>query len=375
MRVALVTESFLPQMNGVVNSVVQVVLHLRRRGCDVVLIAPRRGPSVFADVEVVRVPAMPLPWHRPFPLGLPCPLVERTIQAFRPDVVHVASPVVLGAEAIAVANRLGIPSVAVFQTDLPGFARHYRLRAASPALWAWLRRMHRRATLTLAPSSASLVQLRQHGIERVARWGRGVDLRAFDPSFRSETLRASLVGDGELLIGYVGRLAAEKRVGLLAHLRGIEGCRLVVVGAGPARARLQRALPEAAFLGFLTGPELSAAYASLDIFVHTGANETFCQAAQEAMASGVPVVAPASGGLLDLIEHGRSGWLWPAEDPTALREAVTLLAAEPARRALLGRRARESVAVRSWNALGDELLGHYRAAIDSVRPPTEEAAA
>jgi phosphatidylinositol alpha 1,6-mannosyltransferase len=173
MRVALVTESFLPQVNGVVNSVVQVVLHLRRRGCDVVLIAPRPGPSVFAGVEVVRVPVMPLPWHRPFPLGLPCPLVERTIRAFRPDVVHVTSPVVLGAEAIAVANRLGVPSVAVFQTDLPGFARHYRLRAASPALWTWLRRMHRRATLTLAPSSASFMHLRQRGIERVARWGRG----------------------------------------------------------------------------------------------------------------------------------------------------------------------------------------------------------
>ncbi|MGH8932649.1 MAG: glycosyltransferase family 4 protein [Egibacteraceae bacterium] len=374
MRIALVTESFLPHLNGVANSVARVLEHLERRGHDALLIAPKSGPADYASAEVVRVPAVPLPWHRPFPLGLPCPLVERTLRRFRPDVVHVASPVLLGAEAINAAARLGIPSVAVFQTDLAGFAAHYRMAVATPTLWSWLRRVHRRATLTLAPSNATLFELRRRGFDRVAKWGRGVDLDSFAPAFRSDGLRAELAPGGELLIGYVGRLAAEKRVGLLTHLRGMAGCQLVVVGDGPARDRLERKLPEARFLGFLRGAELSAAYASLDIFVHTGKNETFCQAVQEAMASSLAVVVPAAGGLTDLVDHGRTGWLWPPTQPDLLRDACVRLAGEPAWRARLGRQARAAVMGRSWEAIGDQLLGHYRAAIRRHSVPEEEAA-
>jgi phosphatidylinositol alpha 1,6-mannosyltransferase len=256
-----------------------------------------------------------------------------------------------------------VPSIAVFQTDLAGFAAHYGWSAAGPALWAWLRRVHRRATLTLAPSVATGWELRRREFGTVARWGRGVDLDAFSPSHRSDALRARLAPDGALLIGYVGRLAPEKRVGLLSHVTGIDGSRLVVAGDGPGRARLERALPEAVFLGFLRGAELSAAYASLDMFVHTGANETFCQSVQEAMASGLSVVVPAAGGLLDLVDHGRSGWLWTPDEPEALRDATERLLAQPAWRARLALQARASVAARSWEALGDELLGRYRNAM------------
>jgi phosphatidylinositol alpha 1,6-mannosyltransferase len=194
-------------------------------------------------------------------------------------------------------------------------------------------------------------------------WRRGVDTTRFDPVHRSAELRRGLVGDGETLVGYVGRLAGDKRVRLLTHLADLPGVRLVVAGDGPAAEKLRDLLPGAVFPGFLTGQELSTLYASLDVFVHTGADETFCQAVQEAMASGVPVVAPAAGGPLDLVRPGRTGLLYDPDSVTELRTAVGHLASQPELRASYGRRARAAVVGRTWQRVGDELLGHYTAVL------------
>jgi phosphatidylinositol alpha 1,6-mannosyltransferase len=151
---------------------------------------------------------------------------------------------------------------------------------------------------------------------------------------------------------------------LLSHLVDLPGCRLVVVGEGPARRKLARRLGRKAhFFGFRTGGDLSRIVASLDVFAHTGANETFCQTVQEALASGVPVVTPAIGGPLDLVRHGENGWLFPPRQPRLLRSAVESLARHPELRENMGRAARASVADRSWPQVCDELIGHYRTAI------------
>jgi len=172
----------------------------------------------------------------------------------------------------------------------------------------------------------------------------------------------------DLLVGYSGRLAAEKQVADLAHLAGMAGVRTVVVGDGPARDRLMKQLPTASFLGYRSGEELARIVASLDVFVHTGPHETFCQAIQEAMASGVPVVAPASGGPLDLISHGRNGWLYPAGEPTLLRQAVGALHDDPRLRSVMGEDGRSSVAGRSWAVVGEELAAHYQRVVDRAQP-------
>jgi len=370
MRVALVAECFLPSVNGVTNSVLRILEHLRLRGHDAIVIAPGPGADAHEGVRVVRGPGVPMPMYKSLPLALPSRArVTAALEEFEPDVVHLAAPAVLGSSAAEVAGDLGVPSVGVFQTDFAGFATRYHGRALVRPIWRHLRRVHGRCQLTLAPSSMAVWELRRQGIAPVERWARGVNLERFNPAHRDHDLRAQLAPRGELLVGYVGRLAPEKRVHLLSHLAGLTGVRVVVVGDGPSRRRLERALPKAAFLGFREGAELSAAVASLDVFVHLGAHETFCQAVQEALASGVPVVAPAAGGPFDLVRHGENGWLFPPDQPALLHQQVGTLVAEPALRAAMARRARASVEGRSWSAIGDELLGHYErvAGIRGVR--------
>ncbi len=364
MRVAIVTESFLPQVNGVTNTVRQVVEHLGRMGHEALVVAPGPGPSEHHGVPVVRVRSVGLPGYRSFPIGLPDPAVERALAGFRPDVVHLASPIVLGAVGLRAARRLGIPTVAVYQTDVAGFARHYGLRADIPTA-RWVGRIHRRATRTLVPSRSSFAQLEAMGVPDLHLWRRGVSLDLFGPGRRSEELRAAWsdhgTAGGDVVVGYVGRLAAEKQVRRLRDLADLPGVRLVVVGDGPERGWLERNLPGARFTGMLGGQDLAAAFASLDVFVHTGVAETFCQTVQEAQASGVPVVAPASGGPLDLVAHGRTGLLHDPHDPAALRRAVARLADDPALRQRLAADALADVAERSWGTVVGELVDrHYR---------------
>ncbi|MDP4503440.1 glycosyltransferase family 4 protein [Nonomuraea turcica] len=360
MRVAIVAESFLPQVNGVTNSVCRILDHLAATGHDALVIAPDPAPPAYAGFPVHPVPSLTLPFYRSVRVGLPGRGIARTLEGFKPDLVHLASPAVLGGAGLATARRLGVPTVAVFQTDLAGFARQYGLRGGDAIIWSWLRRMHRGAARTLAPSTPTLHELAGRGIPRLALWGRGVDLGLFHPGHRCRSLRGRLAPGGEIIVGYMGRLAAEKQPQLLAALADLPGVRLAVVGAGPMEGRLRRLLPQAEFFGLRTGAELSRVLASLDVFVHTGSNETFCQAVQEALASGVPVVAPDSGGPLDLVEPGVNGLLYPHGEPSALRAAVAALAADAGLRARMARQARESVRERDWASVCEELLGHYR---------------
>lgn len=363
MRVAIVSETFLPVVNGVSNSVCRVLEHLQRAGHQALVIAPGTGPGSYQGAPVVRVPALDLPVVDSLPIGLPTRKVLTALHDFQPDVVHLASPVIVGARGLWAARRLGIPTVAVYQTDIAGFADSYGLGFAARTAWRWTRRLHSAADRTLAPSSWAVQALVEHGVPRVYRWARGVDIARFRPSRRHEGLRARLAPNGELLVGYVGRLAPEKKVLRLAALCDLPGVRLVVVGDGPDRAKLAQRLPNAAFLGFLEGDELAEAYASLDVFVHTGPYETFCQAVQEALASGLPTLAPDAGGPRDLVAPGRTGFLLPTDDDEAfgdaLRGAVCALAADPSLRERLGAAARRSVLGRTWPVVCDELLGHY----------------
>ncbi|MGV9390183.1 glycosyltransferase family 4 protein [Streptomyces olivaceus] len=362
MRVVIVTESFPPDVNGVAHCALQTARHLTDRGHDCLVVAPATAAGGPADASapcpVVRVPSLPLPGYPQVRVALPSRRVAAAIAEHRADVVHLASPFVLGVRGMVAAARLGVPAVAVYQTDLAGYARTY-MGAGEAAAWRRIRSVHSAAELTLAPSGAALRDLRAHGVPRVELWPRGVDTVRFRPGRRDEALRRALAPNGELIVGYVGRLAPEKQVELLSGACALDGVRVVVVGDGPSRPGLEAALPGAVFLGRRTGDDLARVFASLDVFAHTGPFETFCQTVQEAMASGVPVVAPAAGGPLDLVAHGRTGLLVPPRDADAVRDAVWSLSADPALRAAYGAAGRAAVEQRTWAAVGDRLIGHY----------------
>lgn len=368
MRVAIVAESFLPQMNGVVNSVLRVVDHLESTGHIVVVIAPDTprgvpgGPRMVGRRTPVHLlPAVQVPRVTSLPVGVPSPLLYRTLRDFEPDVVHLASPFVVGAAGAVAARALGVPVVAVFQTDVAGFAAAYRLGAVEKLAWRYTRRLHEMCDLTLAPSTATLEVLAAHGIPRLARWGRGVDVGLFSPDKRDASLRADWLGAARdaLVVGFVGRLAPEKHVERLAGLSGNPRVQLVIVGDGPERDRLQRAMPDAVFTGELRGEALARAYASFDVFVHAGEHETFCQAIQEAMASGLPVIGPDAGGPRDLVSAFRTGYLLAvgrfAEELPAIVESLH----DESVRAAFGRAAVQAVRARTWPSVCAELVGHY----------------
>lgn len=409
MRVAIVTESFLPSVNGVTNSVLRVLEYARRHGHECLVVAPsdnvglwqgaaemvrthplfsavvprlrvarvhgpgrERGPDPVhgsrgehhLGFPVHRVTAVRVPVVSSMPVGTPSPTVYQALRDFDPDVVHLASPFVLGAAGAVAARALGVPSVAVYQTDVAGFAASYGVGAMADAAWAWTRAIHTACDRTLAPSTAAVADLAAHGVPRVHRWGRGVDTTLFDPSRRSESLHRRWSPHGRPVVGFVGRLAPEKQVERLQSLADRSGpdgdLRLVVVGDGPAGSALRASMPHAVFTGELHGEQLAQAYATFDVFCHAGEFETFCQAIQEAHASGVPVIAPASGGPLDLVRPGVNGLLL---DPALYAsEVVGAFERVLVDRDRLSAHARATVAERSWDAICAQLFHHYAAA-------------
>jgi phosphatidylinositol alpha 1,6-mannosyltransferase len=364
-RVAIVAESFLPNVNGVTNSVLRVIEHLRHNGHEVIVIAPdtpRGEPPadrVHDGVRVHRVRSAMFPKITSLPLGIPRPRMVGVLRGFDPDVVHLASPALLGWGGMHAARYLGVPTVAVFQTEVAGFAESYGIGFTAKAAWAWTRMVHSRVDRTLAPSTAAMENLAVHRIPRVFKWARGVDIAGFAPSARDEQLRRRWSPDGKPVVGFVGRLAPEKHVERLAVLARRDDLQLVIVGDGVDRTKLESTLPNAIFTGALYGEELATAYASMDVFVHPGEHETFCQAVQEAMASGLPVIAPDAGGPRDLVAPMHTGLLLSVgEFESRLSTSVDHLLAERQRYSVAARR---SVLGRTWPAICEELIDHYEA--------------
>lgn len=368
-NVVIVAESFLPHINGVTHSILRVIRHMQRRGDQVTVIAPA-SPGHHQDddalgCDVLRVPAVALPEYPQVRVAL-CSVgsLRRILRRLAPDVVHLASPFVLGWQALQAAQSLRLPTVSVYQTEVPAYARRYGIPWAEGLMWQHVVRIHQGSTLTVAPSRGCRRHLQSLGIPRVKLWGRGVDTEQFTPARRSAALRAELAPGGEVLVGYVGRLAAEKQIQDLAAIQELPGTRLVLIGAGPEEKALRQVLPRAHCAGLQHGEALGEFMASLDVVVHPGESETFCQTIQEAHAAGRPVVAVGKGGPLELVDAGRNGWLYSPGDLAGMRAAVEHLVNSPGARRSFGEAGREAVAGRSWDAVCNELIGHYAQAID-----------
>ena len=365
-RVAIVTESFLPQINGVTNSVVRVLETLKQHEIEAIVIAPTSASERHLGFKVHTTVALPL---MQFPVAVPSPSITRLLDEFAPDVIHVAAPFMLGAQAIAWGQRNQVPTVAIYQTDVAGYLERYNLAFARPIMEKLVAAIHQGATLNLAPTQESADYLRSIGGGETKVWGRGVDLDLFTPEnvddVETQIIRSRIAPLGQKVVGFVGRLAAEKQVHRMAELFGLKGVSFVVVGDGPERAKLEAQFAgyPVTFTGALSGLELARTYAAMDIFVHFGTEETFGQTIQEAQATGLPVVAPNVGGPRHLISHGKTGFLVDPGTSHAYRQQVSTLLANDALRSDISVMAVQSVAGRSWSANNAKLLQYYQDAM------------
>jgi phosphatidylinositol alpha 1,6-mannosyltransferase len=363
MKVAIVTESFLPQINGVTNSVLRILESLGAGGHEALVIAPESEgtPKEYAGHKVKTIPALPIQSMIPIglPIGLPNRRLEHLIDGFSPDVIHLASPMLLGMHGTKVAKKLNIPTLSVYQTDMAGFASHYGFDIAHSSLRKLVGKIHSQTNRTLAPSRSACFELKSLGVPEVYLWQRGVNNELFNPNKRSESLRKYWDPTGKkTIIGFVGRLAKEKRISDLKYLDRNPNNLLIITGDGPAKERLKKDLPNAIFMGHKNGDDLAEIYASLDLFIHPGPNETFCQAVQEALSSGTPCIVPTTGGPADLVSHGKTGYVINIHRPDELESTVMHFKLRNDR-ANMALQARQSVLSRTWSIINAQLINHY----------------
>ncbi|RRR69107.1 MAG: glycosyltransferase family 1 protein [Candidatus Viridilinea halotolerans] len=364
MRIALVCETFLPDVNGVTTTLCRLLEYLQQAGHEALLFAPQGGPGEYAGTQVVPLGAMPFPMYPEVKVTPPQPGLTAHLTAFQPDLVHLVGPVVAGAVVPFVSRNLRLPLISSYHTDFGSYSQHYGLGFLRHSVNAWLRWIHNRCHSTLCPSTYTLHALRQAGFRRLRLWGRGVDTERFHPRHRSMAWRTQFgVAPDATLLLYVGRLAAEKRLALIPEaLRGLLNVHMVFVGDGPFRAELERrcaGLP-VSFTGYLKGAALATAYASADAFVFPSDTDTFGQVVQEAMASGLPVVGARSGGTLDLVHEGQTGLLFAPGVVTDLRARLRQLSANPTLRQAIGNAGRTATAKRAWPVVMEELMQHYQ---------------
>ena len=368
MRVAIVTESFLPSANGVTNSVLRILDTFKQRGFEALVIAPTRTGDKHNGYPVHQTVSVPF---LQFPVAVPGPSIQRELDEFQPDVIHVAAPFMIGAQAIAWGSKNNIPVVAVYQTDLSGYIDRYGLSFARPVVDRMMASIHEKADINLAPTPEAKEYLTRIGVQNVEVWGRGVDLDLFNPEHKTSDevreLREKIAPNGERIIGFVGRLAAEKQVHRMSELLNLPNTKFVIVGDGPERARLeaQFAGHGVYFAGRQSALELAYHYAALDIFVHFGTEETFGQTIQEAQATALPVIAPNVGGPKFLIEDGVSGLLATPEGQGGYLKLVKKLMDDPKLSSTLSENARRAVISKSWESNNAKLIDFYQRAIEA----------
>ena len=372
----MVTETWPPEVNGVARTAARLAEGLQERGHDLQLVRPRQGAADRARSHEVLMRGVPIPHYPNLRLGLPATgALTRLWKSRRPDVVHIITEGPLGWSALAAAERLGLPVVADFRTNFHDYSAHYGMGWLKRPILAYLRHFHNRTAATLVPTETMRARLAALGFRGLRVLGRGVDTALFDPARRDAALRAQWgAGPDDVVLLYVGRLAAEKN---LAALPLVPGARMVFVGDGPLRAKLAERFPRAVFAGTRAGADLAAHYASADLFLFPSLTETWGNVTLEAMASGLAVVAYDYAGAAAVMCHGVNGVLVPFGDGAAFGAQARALANNLRRLRQLGANARRRAQGLGWEQLAAELEAVLTAAARGARAQasTNEAAA
>jgi len=378
MRVTLVTETFAPQVNGVSRTLGQLVRHLESVGDSVQVIHPNYGPEADGP-DRLQVPSIPFPLYPEVRIPLP-PFgsVLRRVDAFGPDLIHVATEATLGLRMLHHAKKRRIPVVSSFHTNFDQYCDSYHVGWAKGMAWRYLRWFHNRTLETYVPSQVTIDDLALQGFERLVLWPRGVDGHLFHPDRPGRaTVRHELgFQPDDVVIGHVSRLAAEKNAPYLARaLRSVaEICpkiKFLVVGDGPERAGFAATLGESArFVGYKSGGDLADHYAAADLFAFASVTETFGNVVLEALASGLPVVALRAGGVGSIVQDGSTGTLvGPDQPPRVMAEALVKLVEGPVLRQSMARAARRYALEQTWGSIMARLRDHYQGVVEHASRP------
>lgn len=366
MRIAMFTETFLPSTDGIVTRLCATLKYLEQEGHEVLMFAPSGSPEKYASATIVGIPAMPFILYPEKRYALPMPRIGRRIKAFAPDIVHAINPAFLGIGAVYYAWRFQLPLIESYHTNVPAYARHYKLDFLEPALWWYFRTLHNRAQLNLATSKATLSELDKQGFRNLDLWERGVDVDMFQSAKRTEEMRRRLAptaGPEDSVLLYVGRLASEKNIERIRPcLDAIPNLHLAVVGDGPYRSELERifAGSNAHFTGYMHGDELSAAYASADAFLFPSTTETLGLVLFEAMAAGLPVLAADSAPTREVLEGGRAGFIFDPDSTESMIQLVRQMIEDRDMQQAVRDRGLALAKTLDWEGPSKQLLGHYQ---------------
>jgi phosphatidylinositol alpha 1,6-mannosyltransferase len=394
LKIAIFTETFLPQVNGVVRTMEKIIRHLEENGHQVKLFAIGDGETTYSKTDVVRLEGVPFSFYKELFIVKPedrllskllendisqtamvalqtlipskHSLVEKELKEFKPDLIHLATPATLGAIGIYYAERLKLPCLSTYHTDLASYSLSYNVPFLEEFINAATNLIYSKTQRILAPSRSSVKQLRLIGLKNVGVFGRGVDHKLFSPSkAKKEVLKTYGLDPNKVTIVYVGRLAEEKSLPeLISSFKELKqnhsNIQLLFIGDGPARESLEQELKTTdnyAFAGLKKGEELAELFASADIFAFPSKTETFGQVVQEAMASGLPVVGYDSPGVRDLVQHTFTGFL--AYDQTSFTNSIEKLLNNELR-TQLSNNARLFAETRSWETILNGLVEEYR---------------
>ena len=377
MKIAFFTETFLPKVDGIVTRLTKTIDNLVQHGDEVVVFCPEGCPTEYKGAKIIGVAAMPLPLYPELKLGLPGPAVSDALENFKPDLIHVVNPAVLGLGGIWLAKSNNIPLIASYHTHLPKYLEHYGMGMLEPLLWELLKAAHNQALLNLCTSTAMVEELESKGIKRTALWQRGVDTETFKPEFRSQKMRNKLLGkypDKNSLLIYVGRLSAEKQIERIKPvLEEIPDACLALVGDGPYRNQLEKIFEntQTNFIGYLSGEELASAYASGDIFLFPSSTETLGLVLLEAMAAGCPVIGANKGGIPDIINDGVNGCLYDPDGvdqgKSSLIEAIKKILNNNTKKENMRIEARKESEKWNWNQATLQLKKYYEETLKQVQ--------
>lgn len=387
MKISLVTETFPPQINGASRTLGRLADYLVSQGHEVLVVHPRysandgsaMGQNVPHGYRQVEMPAWPLPFYREVILPrTPMGRYKKALDAFKPDLVHIATEAGLGLSALRFCRKRGWPVVSSFHTNFDAYARHYRMTWLVPAVTRYLRWFHNRTAATFVPSQTIINRLENLGFERLKLWPRGVETGHFRPDRPGARAVRSQYGipENAVVVGHCGRLAPEKNTGYLVNvfselLERLPQVQLLIVGDGPSRKAFEARMRQCSnasgrvhFTGYLTGEPLADAYAAMDLFAFSSRTETFGNVLLEAMASGLPVVALAEGGPADVVQDGTTGRLLPPEAaPAEMAAVLSDWAENGSKRNLLASQARAYAETQAWDRIMRRLEADYQAVL------------